>query len=170
MAQKFKVLTTDNWLEPDPTSTMFMKFSHSDESVSSMSGEDWVSQFLSPKLKDTVPEEVRALFEVARGSLAYGCFFYPLYALAGEQLFRVAEAAVSIKSKLYGASEKSTFYQNLKSLLDSGVISNQEYSDWENIRKLRNEFSHPKQQNILPPGAVATLLYRVADKINALFD
>jgi hypothetical protein len=112
---------------------------------------------------------VHALFEVARGSLAYGYFFYPLYALAGEQLFRVAEAAVSAKCNLLGAPKKLNFYKRLKFLLDNKVISNQEYFEWESIRKLRNVSSHPQQQNILPPGTVSMLLGRVADKINALF-
>ena len=135
-----------------------------------MSGEDWISQFQDPVLSESVPEEVRALFEVARGSLTYGYFFYPLYALAGEQLTRVAEAAISAKSKLLGAPKKLTFEKQLKFLLDKKALTEQQHSDWDRLRKLRNEFSHPKQQNILPPGAVSLLLGGVADKINALFD
>ena len=60
-----------------------------------MSGQEWLSLFLDPTLSKSVPENVRALFEVARRSSAYGYFFYPLYTLACEQLFRIAEAAVS---------------------------------------------------------------------------
>src|SRR5919202_1342535 len=92
-----KILTTENWLQPDPTSTIFAQVSSSDGSVSPMSGNDWVALFLKPSLVEAVPEDVRKLFEVARGALAYGYFFYPLYTLAGEQLFRVAECSVSAK-------------------------------------------------------------------------
>src|SRR2546423_7399041 len=106
MTLGIKALTIENWLQPDPTSTIFVQLSHSDGSVSPMSGEDWAAQFLTPSLAATVPEELRKLFEVARGAMAYGYFFYPLYALAGEQLYRVAEAAVSEKYTRLGATKK----------------------------------------------------------------
>jgi len=32
------------------------------------------------------------MYEAARASMCYGYFFYPLYTLATQQLFRVAEA------------------------------------------------------------------------------
>jgi hypothetical protein len=37
------------------------------------------------------------LCEVACGALLYGCFFYPMFALGLEQLYRLAEAAVGAK-------------------------------------------------------------------------
>jgi hypothetical protein len=166
----FKILTTDNWLQPDPTASVFVKISHGDGSVTPVSGQDWATQFLSPTLAEDVPKDVRALFEVARGSMVYGYFFYPLYALAVEQLFRVAEAAVSMKCKSLGAPEKLWKFQDtLKYLVDRKVITEHDRSEWDAIRGLRNEASHPKQQTILPPGLAASLLARMADRINSLF-
>ena len=169
MAGGIKTLTTENWLQPDPTSTIFVRLSHADGSVSPMSGEDWVAQFLAPSLDDNVPEEVRRLFEVARGALAYGYFFYPLYTLAGEQLYRVAEAAVTEKCALLGAPKKASFQDKIKFLVDKNVIPNEEFIRWDAFRQLRNMSSHPRRQNILPPGIVATTLHLVAERINALF-
>lgn len=134
-----------------------------------MSGEDWAEQFLEPSLDDRVPEEVRKLFEVARGAIAYGYFFYPLFTLANEQLYRVVEAAVSEKCALLGAPKRSSFQDKIKFLLDRNVIADVDFPRWDAIRMLRNMSSHPERQNILPPGMVATTLYLVAQMINSLF-
>ena len=75
MAHNFKTLTSENWLTADPTSVIFVKLSHKDGTISQMTGEEWLALFLDPTLSKSVPENVRALFEVARGSLAYGYFF-----------------------------------------------------------------------------------------------
>lgn len=169
MVSGIKTLTTENWLQPDPTSTIFVQISHADGSVSPMSGEDWTALFLGPSLDDNVPEEVCKLFEVARGALAYGYFFYPLFTLAGEQLYRVAEAAVSEKCALLGAPKRLRFQEQIKFLLDRNVIADADFPRWDGIRMLRNMSSHPGRQNILPPGMVATTLHLVVERINSLF-
>ena len=171
VSSNFKILTPENWLFADPASTIFSKISHTDGTVTPMSGQEWLALFLDPTLSKSVPENVRALFEVARGSLAYGYFFYPLYTLACEQLFRVAEAAVSEKCRMLGASAKKTktFEKKVQFLFDSQVISDEERLDWDAVRNFRNSTSHPQQQMILPPGAVASLLFRIGEKVNKLF-
>jgi hypothetical protein len=170
MPAGIKTLTADNWLEVDSTSKLFVKISHRDGSVTPMSGEDWISSFLNPKLENAVPENVRVLFEVARGALAYGYFFYPLYSLAGDQLFRVAEAAISEKCRLLGGpDQRGSFNDKINFLGNINAISPPDRSDWHTIRQLRNSGSHPERQRILPPGAIAGILGLVADKINTLF-
>ncbi len=134
-----------------------------------MSGEDWAGIFLGPKLDGKVPEEVHRLFEVARGALTYGYFFYPLYTLAGEQLYRVAEAAVSEKCALLAAPKRLRFHEQIQFLRDKNVIADVDFPRWDAIRHLRNMSSHPEQQNILPPGMVATTLHLVVENINGLF-
>ena len=106
VSPNFKILTPENWLVADPASTIFSKISHTDGTVTPMSGQEWLCLFRDPTLSKSVPKNVRTLFEVARGSLAYGYFFYPLYTLACEQLLRVAEAAVSEKCRMLRASPK----------------------------------------------------------------
>jgi len=136
-----------------------------------MSGEDWVEQFLEPSLTAKIPDDVRKLFEVARGALAYGYFFYPLYTLASEQLFRVVECAVSAKCDILGAPKRvKRFKDKIDFLLGKNIISRQDFIWWDAIRNFRNLVSHPQQQNILPPGAVATTLSRIAEEINGLFE
>lgn len=170
MSDNFKTLTSENWLTADPSSTVFVKVAHKDGTITQLTGEEWLALFLDPTLSKSVPENVTALFEVARGSLVYGYCFYPLYTLACEQLFRVAEAAVSEKCKMLDAPKKTkTFEKKVKFLFDHQIISEPEYLDWDAVRELRNSTSHPEQQMILPPSAVAFLLFRIGEKINKLF-
>jgi hypothetical protein len=166
----FRKLTADNWLLPDEASSMFFGASSADGQFRPMKGEDWLRPILQPQLNDTVPFEVRRLYEVARGALAYGYLFYPLYTLAAEQLFRVAEAAVTHKCKAVGAPNSiRSFQPKVDYLVNQGIISAEDKSRWDAIRKLRNIASHPENQTILPPGPVIGLLERITDSINSLF-
>src|SRR5882672_4084968 len=102
----FKTLSPENWLEPEPVMSVFKTISLNDSTVSHISRDQWLSRFLKAQLDSAVPLEVRRLFEVARGAATYGYFFYPLYTLAGQQLYRVAETAISIKCKSLGATRR----------------------------------------------------------------
>ena len=164
-----KTLTTENWLQPDIIPSVLTKLSLNDHYAYLMTAEDWVAQFTKPKLAMTVPNEVQVLFEVARGSLAYGYFFYPLYTLAAEQLFRVGEAAVSAKYLLVGGTKKKDFQKKLEYLRDKKMITDVEFSDWHTIRQFRNLVSHPERQNIFPPGQIVGMLGHVANSVNKLF-
>jgi hypothetical protein len=163
----FKEINQQNWLEPDEV--RFVKISP--DGISPMSGEDWLRHILVPKLLGTVPQDVQALFEVARGALVYGYFFYPLYTLAEEQLFRVAEAGVSHKCKVMGApNSKKNFAEKIEWLVNKGVIPETDIPVWKAIRVLRNSASHPERQSITTPGMAISLLEQVSEKINALFN
>lgn len=169
MTHGIKALTVSNWLQPDPASSIFAQLSQADGSFNPMSGDDWAAQFLGVRLDDRVPEEVRGLFEVARGALAYGYFFYPLFTLAAEQLYRVAEAAVSTKCELLGAPKRLSFQNKIQYLQDRDVISSESYPQWDAIRRLRNKGSHPQGQTILTPGMVVQMLDQIAKRMNTLF-
>jgi len=95
-----KTITKDNWLDVDSiiASGVFARFSMTDASVQPLTASDWVERFLSPKLSTNVPGDVRELFEVARSAMLYGVFFYPLFTLGLEQVFRLMEAAAKAKA------------------------------------------------------------------------
>jgi hypothetical protein len=165
----FKEITPSNWLEADGVLRGFVRLS-ADGQFQPISGDDYLRSILSPELLQSVPTEVQALFEVARGAMAYGYFFYPLYTLAAEQLFRVAEAAVAHKCKALGAPKSiDTFEKRIHWLVDKGVIPNSELVRWDAIRELRNEASHPERQSILMPGNAIGILETAAEQINSLF-
>src|SRR5687767_7625635 len=93
-----KKITPENWLERDGIQFAAIEYTSLNDSYGSlMDGKDWIHNFTQPELSENVPGNVHSLFEVARGALCYGYFFYPLYTLGFEQLFRVGEAAISTR-------------------------------------------------------------------------
>lgn len=165
----FKEIDSDNWLEPDPIMKGFVRFDPVSGSIH-MEGPDWVNALLEPGLSETVPDDVQALFEVARGAMVYGFFFYPLYTLSSEQLYRVAETAVKQKCiQLRETEGIRSFARRIKWLHAVGVIPDSDLIRWEAIRNLRNVASHPDKQSIITPGNAIGTLERLSELINSLF-
>ncbi len=151
-----KSLTIDNWLEPDPASQLLVGVDYT-AGVSTISREDWTAQFLSYDLPVQVPESIAELFAVARATLLYGWFYYPLYALGAEQMSRVAEAACRHRALELG-SDVESFHAAIKVLIEQGVVSGDDIRAWHRIRVLRNQASHPRFQSvIMQPDAVLTV-------------
>jgi hypothetical protein len=168
----FKQLSIDNWQQPDPALSAFMHFSPQDRSTGSIDGDEWAREFLAVELSEKAPSAVRRLFAVARGALVYGYFFYPLYTLGLEQLFRVAEAAVGHKCKRLDIDarelERMNFYRRLDYLVREGEISMEAKPEWDTLRQLRNLAPHPDDQTILPPAVAIDILRGIAASIDGL--
>jgi len=166
----FKKLTIDNWLEPDTFMKIFAQLD-SNGNVDEISKEEWLQDILEIQLTDTVPEEIIKLFEVSKNTMSYGYFFYPIYTLASEQLYRVVESAVTHKCKIMKASNKDmkTFKLKIKFLMENSVLSKSEELRWEGIRGLRNSASHPETQSIILPTMALGALERTANIINSIF-
>lgn len=166
----FKEITSSNWLEPDEVLKGFVRMSPGGE-PRPITSDDYLRDILRPKLIESVPRDVQALFEVARGAMVYGYFFYPLYTLATEQLFRVAESAIAHKCKALGAPKsKRAFEKRIPWLADKGVILRSEVTRWDALRQLRNATSHPDCQSIFTPGNAIGMLEGIARQINSLFN
>jgi len=165
----FKEITPSDWLEPDDVLKGFVRISPDGRSHT-ITGEEYLRDILRPRLLESVPIGVQALFEVARGGMVYGYFFYPLYALAVEQLFRVIEATVAHKCKALGAPRSTrTFKKRIDWLVERGVIPGSESARWHAARKLRNTASHPERQTIFTPGNAVGMLQGIAEDLNSLF-
>lgn len=165
-----KRLAAENWLQPNLPEWLFVKLCRATGEVSPMTGEEWITLFLGPTLINDVPIEIRKMFEVARGALAYGFFFYPLYTFGSEQLFRIGEAAVTQKCRQIGTPRRAdTFKKKLEHLRTNGFISEAEFNECDAIRRLRNEASHPQDQSIITPAQTALTLERISQKVNSLF-
>jgi hypothetical protein len=166
----FKEITPSNWLEPDAVLKGFVRMSQGGE-LRSITSDDYLHDILRPEFLESVPPDVKALFEVARGAMIYGYFFYPLYTLATEQLFRVAEAAVLHRCKDLGAPKsKKTFQQMIEWLIGEGVISGSAKPQWDAVRYLRNSASHPNSQSIVTPGNAIGMLEKIVRQVNTLFN
>ncbi|WP_293008862.1 hypothetical protein [Nitrosomonas sp.] len=164
-----KIITYENWMNPDPLMKNLVMLQ--DDKISIMSAGDWAISILKPKLSETVPLEIHKLFEVARGSMLYGYFFYPLFTLAFEQLLRVAEAAISEKCRQITTDKvgNNTFKDKIARLNKNKFFSDEEYTKWNLLRNLRNLASHPNEQAILPPGITLEFIFNISELINSLF-
>ncbi len=165
----FKQLRIENWLEADPVMKHFgIRDSHGFRQARA---EDWAQSFLNLELSKAVPRNVRDLFEVARGVCLYGWFFYPLYQLGEDQLFRVADVAVAARcEQLGGPKHTAKFAERLAWLRARGVIPEDQAVRWDGLRNLRNIASHPQMQMIHPPGSVLRSFQIAVQRINALFE
>ncbi|CAG0937763.1 hypothetical protein TFLX_06718 [Thermoflexales bacterium] len=164
-----KNLTVNNWLEPDEPSKIFVRIS-SDGQPYPMTGDECANVILEPNLLETVPLDIRRLFEVTRGAMVYSYFFYPMWTLAVEQLFRVAEAAISHKCQAKGApASKDTLKKKIDWLIEVSEIPESERTTWNWIREARNWASHLETQTILTPSMAIQLLEAVTERINSLF-
>jgi hypothetical protein len=130
----------------------------------------WVFDLVQSALDPAVPLNIRRLFEIARGTLVYSLMFYPLLTLGTEQMFRVFETSLSTKCIDLSAPVKiATFVDKIDWLTTLGAISVEDKGRWSAIRKLRNEASHPKDQNIFPPSEALPHVDAAIELINRLF-
>lgn len=165
----FKELTASNFLQIDEVMEAFVTIDPAGD-VRQVPPHEWAAEILNVRLGVAVPLEVHRLFAVARGAMLYGHFFYPLYALASEQLFRVAEAGLSLKCReLAAPAGVDDFSRRIDWLKSCEFFSEEKGGLWHALRELRNSASHPADQLILPPGHALTLLRRVADDVDGLF-
>ena len=165
----FKRLSAENWLTPDSTVQAFVRIAP-DGSTHNISGEEWLRDILHAQIHESVPLEIRKMFEVARGVMAYGYYFYPIYTLGIGQLFRVVESAVSLKCEMLAApSSVKTFNQKITWLTQRGVIPENKSLHWTGLRKLRNLFAHPEMQSIYMPIEALKYIASMSEDINSLF-
>lgn len=164
----YKQLTLANWQQPDPTSEQFAMRSPI-VGMRPMEGNDWARQILDVELGPQVPDNLHEVFGVARGCLIYGWFFYPLFRLGEEQLFRVGELAVKERLRQLDEPEPENFFDGIKQLARRNEISDRDVDRWHTLRKLRNRASHPEGAVVMPPGVVLGTLKSVAHDVNRLF-
>ena len=167
-----KRITAENWLERDGIQFAAIEWTSLNDSYTHlMDGEDWIRNFTESQLSNEVPADIHTLFEVARGALCYGYFFYPLYTLGFEQLFRVGEAAISARFLELGGDPKKvkTFEKRIEFLEMKSALTGSDASSWTAVRHFRNLVSHPESQNIFPPGQIAGTLNHVCALVNRLF-
>jgi hypothetical protein len=165
----FKKLTPENWLLPDTTADHIVRV-HPNGETSSISADDWTRLILAIELSPAVPKNLRDLFEVAQGVLCYVCFFYPLYTLGNEQVYRVLEAALTHKCGELGLSRRSDrFAEKIDRLFENGHLSAQRHGQWHAVRQLRNTSSHAGRQSLIDPSMAVRGMQIAADLIDDLF-
>lgn len=156
----FKRLTPDNWLQFDSTNVMLGPIEHPDAVVAYLA---------EVQLSRSVPIEVVRLFEIAKGAMCYGYVFYPLWTLAAEQLFRVAESAVAAKCVEFEAGRSVRTFAKRIDYLRERIPAAMAF-DWHSLRRMRNEASHRDAPMALSPRQAVPVVKALADAINRLFE
>lgn len=165
----YKQITKKNWMEPDEPSIGWTKFMK-DGNTEPLVPEDWVGAIMEPALDDGVPETIHNLFEVARGSMVYGIFFYPLFTLAWEQLFRIYEPLVDELFERHDGLDKiESFRSKVRWLEANGHITERQMSMLFGVWELRNFGSHPDDQVIITPGMAVQGVHNAAERFNELY-
>ncbi|MBN9545442.1 MAG: hypothetical protein J0I19_08210 [Alphaproteobacteria bacterium] len=162
----FKRLSLDNWLTIDPAwRGVVMSNSVGRPDLS------WVHDLVQTNLSPEVPIEVRNLFDVARGALIYSLVFYPLLALGIEQMYRVADVATVVRCTAASADDKATkrYVDRIDWLGKNDIIAGEDIQRWHALRMLRNDTSHPKDQMIMAPGIVLSMISDIIELVDLLF-
>jgi len=165
-----KMLNADNFLLPDSTSQLWVTVDK-EGNRRTLAAVDWAQAIFQIRLETTVPTQLHELFEVAQAILAYGYFWYPLYAFGAGEAFRVADAAVKLKAQQMGVPRKAsqTFRDRLSWLASVGAVSHEDVLEWEVLRELRNDSTHRTERTAFPGTWSLDLLERVARAVNRLY-
>jgi hypothetical protein len=163
---RIKKLTCESWRTADSASRLFIAPMEPDRDADA--ADAWARAFLQPKLSDRVPEAVRQLFEVAQGAMVYGYFYYPLYTLGSEQLYRVYEAALRYRCRELGAPAKIRGFAKMLEWLaaNEGEVN---LEVWDPLREMRNAGSHPDVQQLSAPSMAMSDLEIAVRLIEKLF-
>ena len=121
-----KTLTPETWQEPDSIAAIFARLDR-ERGIVQMQANDWASLILGVDISPKAPPVIRRLFAVGRGTMLYGWFYYPLYCVGEDQIYRVAEHAVSHRfAELSGPAKLKSFADRIRWLNQQGVIQDNE--------------------------------------------
>lgn len=169
MDRKFKYVTPDNWLEADPISPHLVILDKRDGSIHAVDGRDWIEFVNGIKISLSVPEDIREAFEFSVGAIGYAYFYYPLFTIVSQQIFRVADFAIDRFVDSSGiVSKPRPLAAKLQALHMNGTLSPAAFQKWEGIRRLRNSSTHPNFQENWGHAMSLDAIRRVAAAISAL--
>jgi hypothetical protein len=166
----FKDLTVENWLKADSHLCAMVRFKDQPKDFNPEAATEWVKEILDIEMDERIPEEIRQMFVVARGTVVYGILFYPLFAQADAQLYRIADAAIVHRCRQLNAPKALRgMAGRLDWLLAQKVISTVGRSIWDAIRNLRNSASHADRQPLVWPATAVGHLSQIVIDVEALF-
>lgn len=159
--------------ERDPIVSHFGKVNIRTGQFSPFEVSDLIERANALVLPSSVPEEIRKMFEVAKGIYIYGWCYYPLFTVAVEHCYKVVEAGVRHKYRELGGASNGkrlpAFRSQVEWLRKRGVVPDTDWIRWDATVELRNFASHPDGQTILMPSDALGTLYRTTVKLATLF-
>lgn len=164
-----KRLTAENFLLPDPLTGEFTG-RDGDGREHRLSAVDWAHEILVIGLDEAVPEAARNRFELARGILLYGYFWYPLWVQGTVEALRGAEVALEAACEAeHGAKRLSTAESRIEWLEKKDVLDAEEACTWMSLVRVRDALAEARQTPMLTPGRSLEILDTVAHVVNGLF-
>jgi len=164
-----KRLTAENFLLPDPLTGEFTG-QDGDGRAHRLSAMDWAHEILSIELGESVPESVRHRFELARGVLLYGFFWYPLWVQGTVEALRAAELALERACAAErGPKRLATPESRIDWLAKRRVPGAVDAGTWRSLLEVRNVLADAGETPILTPRTSLDVIDRVCGAVNALF-
>ncbi len=164
-----KRLTADNFLLPDPLTGEFTG-PDGDSRVHRLSAMDWAHEILSIELGESVPEAVRNRFELARGVLLYGYFWYPLWVQGTMEALHAAELALEAACAAeHGPKRLATAESRIEWLAKRHVLGAEEAGTWRSLLDVRNALADAGETTILTPRTSLDVLDRACSAVKVLF-
>ena len=117
--------------------------------------EKWIQKVKQVgQLPTNVPKEIADAFEVCLGTIMYGWLYYPLMTVGLSKLYTLRETMARTVCQQRGASKAKTekFAHCIDCMSRHSLIEAKDVDHWQRCRDLRNDWSHPDRQYILPPG------------------
>ncbi|HEY3932093.1 MAG TPA: hypothetical protein VGM58_06965 [Verrucomicrobiae bacterium] len=169
-----KQISAANWQQIDAAPKIWCEMT-----AVAKTNEEWIKFFFLPKLDSKVPPEIAKLLEVARGSMIYGWYFYPLLTLGIDQCWRILETGVRVRCQQLGVPTKkvtkkgkeinTNFDENITALSGRSIILEKNKTRWNAVRSLRNSASHPERQSLYDLGQAQRILSLAVEILNDLF-
>jgi hypothetical protein len=129
-----------------------------------------VERFTRFTLSEHVPETAFQMFEVAKGAMVYGLFFYPLYTIGEDHLSRLFEWVVKERYRtLSGRINDRNLKDALEWLLKSGHFPADSDVRWRAAYEIRNMMAHPTMQYITTPAEASRALRYMRDLLEHLY-
>ena len=168
---KYKKITPENFFERDHK---FDVINLATKEVRPLMPHDVLGFLDTLRLHDTVPENVSEMFEVAKGTWAYGLLYAPLRTMGEHYGVLCVEAALyALYVANEGKSRKATMgrtlsYLRTRNLLPEINVRPDGKTSFDLVLFLRNDlFAHPKTTALL--GATSSILTMCVELINALY-
>jgi hypothetical protein len=166
-----KEVTPNNWLEVDYISGRLIRNNRDAQQITVTVSDVYIKSIAPVRLSEKIPLEIRRAFEVAKGAMIYGYFFYPLFTIGLEHLYKVTEIALKTKCKALNPSLKiDTISEEIRFLVKKGILDQKMAERWNALRDLRNNASHPSTQTIVTPPMAILMLKPMATDIEYLFN
>lgn len=129
-----------------------------------------VERFTSATLSEHVPETAFQMFEVAKGTMVYGLFFYPLYTIGQDHLSRLFEWVVKERYRtLSGRTDDRNLKTALEWLLTNGHFPPDSEVRWRASYEICNSMAHPTMQYITTPADAARYLRHMRELLEHLY-